>query len=82
MPKKELITACKAIFKDNSIKEYNSIEEASTDTGLSVSAIKIRCNKKGCKGKDGTLFEWLDEHTKNHIKPRKVRIKVVHLSMK
>ncbi len=75
MPKKELITACKAIFKDNSIKEYNSIEEASTDTGLSVSAIKIRCNKKGCKGKDGTLFEWLDEHTKKSYQAKKSKNK-------
>ena len=57
MAKKELITACRATFKNGNIKEYNTIEEASEDTGLSIASIKIRCNKKGCKGKDGTLFE-------------------------
>lgn len=71
MPK-ELITACKAIFEDGSIKNYNTIEQASEDTGISVSAIKIRCNKKNCKG---IKFEWLDEHTKRSFRSRKNRNK-------
>ena len=72
MPKKELNTACKAIFKNGDIKEYNSIEEAAEDTGVTVAAIKIRCNKKNCKGKDGTAFEWLDEHTKKSYQAKKL----------
>lgn len=75
MPKKELITACKATFKNGTTKEYNTIEEASEDTGISISAIKIRCNKKGCKGKDGTTFEWLDEHTKRSYQAKKSKAK-------
>lgn len=68
-------TACKAIFKNGSIKEYISIEEASKQTGITVASIKIRCNKKGSKGKDGTQFEWLDEHTKRHYQAKKSKNK-------
>ena len=75
MPKKELNTACRAIFKNGSTKEYNSIEEAAEDTGVTVAAIKIRCNKKNCKGKDGTAFEWLDEHTKKSYQAKKSKNK-------
>lgn len=75
MAKKELITACRATFKNGDTKEYNTIEEASEDTGLSVASIKIRCNKKGCKGKDGTLFEWTDEHTKRSFQAKKSKSK-------
>ena len=75
MAKKELITACRATFKNGDTKEYNTIEEASEDTGLSVASIKIRCNKKGCKGKDGTLFEWTDEHTKKSFQAKKSKNK-------
>ena len=38
MAKKELITACRATFKNGDTKEYNTIEEASEDTGLSVAS--------------------------------------------
>ena len=44
MAKKELITACRATFKNGNTKEYNTIEEASEDKGLSIAYIKIRCN--------------------------------------
>ena len=73
--KKELNTACKAIFKDGHQEEFNSLEEAASSTGISEAAIKIRCNKKGCGGKDGTLFEWLDEHTKKSYQAKKSRNK-------
>ena len=43
--KKDLNTACRATFKDGSTKDFNSIEEASNETGLSIASIKIRCNK-------------------------------------
>ena len=57
-------TACKATYKHGNEETFNSIEEASVKTGLSIQAIKIRCNKPGTGGKDKTTFEWLDEHTK------------------
>lgn len=72
---KELNTACKASFKNGEIKTYNTIEEASENTGISVASIKIRCNKKGCTGKDGTAFEWLDEHTKRSFQAKKNKSK-------
>lgn len=68
-------TSCKATFKNGSVQEFSSIEEASNKTGLSVASIKIRCNKKGCKGKDGTAFEWLDEHTKRSYQAKKSKSK-------
>lgn len=42
---------------------YNTIEEASEATGLSVNSIKSRANKpgSGAKSKDGFTFTWADE---------------------
>ena len=68
-------TSCKATFKDGRIEEYSSIEEASKKTGITVAAIKIRCNRKGAGGKDKTTFEWLDEHTKRHYQAKKSKTK-------
>ena len=73
--KKELNTACRATFKDGHQEEFTSIEEASKKTGISEASIKIRCNKKGCGGKDKTLFEWTDEHTKRSYQAKKSRNK-------
>ena len=72
---KELNTSCRATFKDGHTEEFSSIEEASEKTGLTVASIKIRCNKKGCGGKDKTTFEWLDEHTKRSYQAKKSRNK-------
>lgn len=75
MSKKELNTSCKAIYKDGKEEIFESIEKASESTGLSVASIKIRCNKKGCIGKDKTAFEWLDEHTKRSYQAKKSKSK-------
>lgn len=72
---KELNTACKAFYKNGTEEEFESIEIASNKTGLSVASIKIRCNKKGCRGKDGTAFEWLDDHTKRSYQAKKSKSK-------
>lgn len=40
-----------------------------------MSAIKIRCNKPGTCGKDGTTFEWLDEYTAKYYRAKKSRNK-------
>lgn len=71
----ELNTAVKATFKDGTSKEFASIEEASQETGVSVAAIKIRCNKPGSGGKDKTTFEWLDDHTARHFRAKKSKNK-------
>lgn len=72
---KELNTSCRATFKDGSVQEFESIEEAAEATGLTVAAIKIRCNRPGCVGKDKTAFEWLDEHTKRSYQAKKSKSK-------
>ena len=72
---KQLNTSVRATFKDKHTEEFASIEEASESTGISIQAIKIRCNKPGTGGKDGTLFEWLDEHTKRSYRVKKSRTK-------
>ena len=71
----KLNTSCIAIFTDGNTRTFTSIEKASESTGLSVSAIKIRCNKSGSKGKDGIQFKWLDEHTRRHFQAKKSRRK-------
>lgn len=68
-------TSCRATFKDGATKEFSSIEEASESTGISVASIKIRCNKKGCVGKDKTAFEWLNESTKRSYRAKKSKSK-------
>lgn len=72
---KDLNTACRATFKDGRTEEFASIEEASEKTGVSIAAIKIRCNKPGSSGKDKTTFEWLDEFTRRHYQAKKSKNK-------
>lgn len=64
--KLELNESVQATFKDGTVVIYNSIEEASEHTGLSVNQIKSRCGKpgSGSKSKDGVTFIWADEHTR------------------
>ena len=71
----ELNTSVRATFKDGTTKEFSSIEDASQSTGISVAAIKIRCNKPGTGGKDKTTFEWLDDHTARHYRAKKSKSK-------
>lgn len=71
----ELNTSCRATFKDGSTVTYNSIEEASEQTGLTIASIKIRCNKPGSGGKDKTTFEWLDDFTRRHYQAKKSKNK-------
>ena len=73
--KKDLNTACRATFKDGSTKDFNSIEEASNETGLSIASIKIRCNKPGTGGKDKTTFIWLDDYTSKYYRAKKSKSK-------
>lgn len=70
-----LNTACRATFKDKTTVDFNSIEEASEKTEVSIAAIKIRCNKPGATGKDKITFEWLDPFTKKHYQAKKSKNK-------
>lgn len=73
----QLNTSVTALFKDKSTQTYDTIEEASAETGISIASIKTRCGKKGCgaKSKDGILFEWADEHTRKSKQAKRNRTK-------
>lgn len=71
----ELNTSCKATYKNGKTEEFESIEMASEKTGVSIAAIKIRCNKPGATGKDKITFEWLDEFTRRHYQAKKSKNK-------
>lgn len=65
-------------YKDGSIKEYPNLEEASNDSGLSESALKIRANKSiggSSSKKDRIHVQWLNEHTFRHFNAKKSRNK-------
>lgn len=72
----DLNTSVEATFKNGETQCFDSIEEASKITGISVQSIKIRANKgKSCKGKDGISFRWLDDHTARHYRAKKSKNK-------
>ena len=75
---KQLNTAVRVTFKDGTIKEFSSLEEASTETGLSESAIKIRCNKSrqgSANKKDKIHCQWIDDTTFRSYQARKSKNK-------
>lgn len=74
MKQKNLDTSCRITDKYGNSKDYNSIEEASKDSGLTVASIKIRCNS-GSSGKDKHTCCWLNEHTKRHYLAKKSKNK-------
>ena len=90
MKNQTINTACKIIYPDKTILEFNTIEEASKGTEqyalahpelakrfrpiLSVASIKLRCNKS-TPAKDGIICEWLDEHTKRSYRAKKSKSK-------
>lgn len=75
--KRELIDSVTATFKDGSQKTYNSLEEASADTGLSEGSIKARCSKpgSGSKSKDGITFIWADDYTRRARQAKRSKTK-------
>lgn len=76
--KQELNTAVKVTFKDGSIQEYSSLEEASKGTGLSETAIKIRCNKsrQGSENKKDKIHcMWIDDYTFRSFQAKKSKSK-------
>lgn len=74
MKKSQLNTAVKITFKGGQEAIYNTIEEASELTNLSVQTIKMRANK-GNIGKDGTKCEWIDPSTKKHYQAKRSKQK-------
>lgn len=69
-----LNTSIRITYKNGETHDYSSIEECSEKTKISQAALKIRCNKSG-KMADGTLYEWIDSHTKKSYQAKKSRNK-------
>lgn len=80
-----LNTSVRITYKDGTVKEYSSIKEASEDSGLSESAIKIRCNKSrqgGSNKKDKISCMWIDDHTFRSYQAKKSKSKGSNLEYK
>lgn len=71
-------TSVEITYKDGTKKQYNSLAEAAEDSGLSETAIKIRCNK-GRSGsankKDRIHCRWLNDTTFRSYQSKKSRSK-------
>lgn len=73
-----LDTSVEITFKDGAIKIATSLEEASQISGLSESAIKIRCNKSrqgSSNKKDKINCKWVNDTTFRSFQSRKSRNK-------
>ena len=74
-----LNTAVKITFeKLGTTKEYSTVEEASKDTGLSITSIKMRCNKfrEGSSNKKDKIHcMWIDDTTFRSFQSKKSRNK-------
>ena len=66
MRKKQLNEAVTITDKAGNSCVYESLEQASQMTGLTVQALKIRANKNSIP-KDGIKVEWVDISTKRHF---------------
>ena len=75
---KELDTSVEITFKDGTSKIASSLEEASKVSGLSTSAIKIRCNKSrngSTNKKDKINCKWINDTTFRSYQARKSKNK-------
>lgn len=71
-------TSVKVTYPDNTVKEFDSLEEAALATGLSEQAIKIRCNKcrQGSSNKkDKITCMWINDTTFRSYQAKKSKIK-------
>lgn len=75
---KQLNTAVRITYKDGKIEEYTTLQEASEKSGLTESAIKIRCNKSrqgGSNKKDKITCMWIDDTTFRSYQAKKSKNK-------
>lgn len=74
MKQKQLNTSVKVTDKGGNSCVYESLEQASEMTGLTVAALKIRANKNSIP-KDGIKVEWIDPSTKKHYTAKRSKSK-------
>lgn len=75
---KQLDTSVRITYKDGSVSEYDSLTSASEASGLSESAIKIRCNKSrqgGSNKKDKITCMWINDTTFRSYQAKKSKNK-------
>lgn len=79
----ELSESVTATFKDGHQETFETLEEASASTGLSVESIKTRCSKPGCgsKSKDGITFVWADDYTRRAKQAKRSKQKGNHFEL-
>ena len=78
MAKKQLDLSVIITYKDGKEEIYPSLEVASKESGLTVAAIKIRCNKSrqgSCNKKDKINCRWIDDTTFRHYQAKKSKNK-------
>ena len=70
-------TSVIAKYKNGKEQTFNTIEEASENTGLSIASIKTRANKPGTgsKSKDGITFQWADPSTRKSLQAKRSKKK-------
>ena len=77
MGKTQLNTSVTVTYKNGKTQTFQTIEEASEVTKLTVNSIKSRANKpgSGAKSKDGMTFQWADPAVRRSLTARKSRRK-------
>ena len=70
-------TSVTVTYKTGETKTFQTIEEASEVTKLSVNSIKSRANKpgSGAKSKDGMTFQWADPAVRRSLQAKKSKKK-------
>ena len=75
---KQLNTSVQVTYKDGRVEIYPTLQDASEKSGLSESAIKIRCNKSrqgGSNKKDKITCMWVDDTTFRSYQAKKSKNK-------
>ena len=80
MKQKELNTGVKITDKRGNSCVYESIEQASEMTQLSIQTLKIGANKNSIP-KDGIQVEWIDPKTKKHYTAKRSKQKGSQLEL-
>ena len=80
MKKQNLDTGVKITLKGGQSTVYETIEQASEMTGMSIQTLKIRANKNSVP-KDGVRVEWLDPKTKKHYTAKRSKQKGSQLEL-
>ena len=70
-------------YKNGDTQTFQTIEEASEVTKLTVNSIKSRANKpgSGAKSKDGMTFQWADPAVRRSVTAKKSKKRDLALNL-